>query len=108
MNQFIPAPPQAIMYLCYTEVERLRETEVARWGAIVTCRSCQERNQVRQGKELWASISYLWTYDVYGPVRNTFHAVKSITRASGRGLGPGNQDFLGPVKCHRHRRLWAR
>ncbi len=25
----------------------------------------------------------------------------SITRASGRGLGPGNRDFLGPVKRHR-------
>jgi len=25
----------------------------------------------------------------------------SITRASGRGLGPGNQDFFGPVKWHR-------
>jgi hypothetical protein len=26
---------------------------------------------------------------------------KSLTRASGRGLGPGNRDFLGPVKWHR-------
>jgi hypothetical protein len=25
----------------------------------------------------------------------------SITRASGRGLGPGNREFLGPVKWHR-------
>jgi hypothetical protein len=24
-----------------------------------------------------------------------------ITRASGRGLGPGNRYFLGPVKWHR-------
>jgi hypothetical protein len=42
--------------------------------------------------------SYLWTYDLYGPVRNAFDAGNSITRASGRGLGPGDLDFLGPVK----------
>jgi hypothetical protein len=29
-------------------------------------------------------VSYLWTYDLYGPVRNAFDAGKSITRASGR------------------------
>ncbi len=33
-------------------------------------------------------------------VRNVLDACRSITRASGRGLGPGNQDFLGPVKWH--------
>ncbi len=38
--------------------------------------------------------SYLYTYDVYGPVRNTFVA-------SGMGLGSGNRDFFGPVKWHR-------
>jgi hypothetical protein len=27
-------------------------------------------------------------YDLYGPIRNAFDAGKSITRASGRGLGP--------------------
>jgi hypothetical protein len=43
--------------------------------------------------------SYLRTYDFYGPVCNAFVAGKSITRASGRGLGPGNQDFF--VKWHR-------
>jgi hypothetical protein len=32
---------------------------------------------------------------------NAFDASKSITWASGRGLGPGILDFLGPVKCHR-------
>jgi hypothetical protein len=36
--------------------------------------------------------------DLYGPVRNAFDGDKSIARASGRGLGPGNGDFLGPVK----------
>ncbi len=44
--------------------------------------------------------SYLWTYELYGPVRYAFDAGKSITRASGWGLGPGNRDFLGPVKWH--------
>jgi hypothetical protein len=34
---------------------------------------------------------YIWTFDLYGPVPNAFDADKSITRASGRGLGPGNQ-----------------
>ncbi len=37
-------------------------------------------------------------YDLYGPVRNGFDAGRSITRASGRGLGPGNRDFLGPCE----------
>jgi hypothetical protein len=44
--------------------------------------------------------SYLCTYDSYGPVRNVFDACRSITRASGRGLGPGKmkiESFLGPV-----------
>jgi hypothetical protein len=29
---------------------------------------------------------------------STFDAGKSITRASGTGLGPGNQDFFGPCE----------
>ncbi len=41
--------------------------------------------------------SYLWTYDLRGPVRKAFDKVNSITRASGRGLGPGNRDFLGTI-----------
>ncbi len=44
--------------------------------------------------------SYLWTYDLYGPICNGFDACRSITRASGRGLGPCNWDFLGRVKWH--------
>ncbi len=35
----------------------------------------------------------------------------SITWASGRGLGPGNRKFLGPVKWHRADRrvpFWAK
>ena len=31
--------------------------------------------------------SYLFTCDLYGPVRNVLDACRSITRASGRGLG---------------------
>jgi len=30
-------------------------------------------------------FNYLWTYDLYIPVRNTFDAGKSITRGSGKG-----------------------
>ncbi len=44
--------------------------------------------------------SYLWTYDLYAR-RNDFYEGQTITRASGRGLGPGNRYFLGPVKWHR-------
>jgi hypothetical protein len=43
-------------------------------------------------------ISYLYTYDLYRPVHNVFDACRSITRASRRGLGPGNRELLGPVK----------
>jgi hypothetical protein len=39
--------------------------------------------------------------ELYGPVRDVFDVGRSITRASGKGLGPGNRDFLGPVKRHR-------
>ncbi len=38
------------------------------------------------------------TYDLYSPICNTFDAGKSITRASGRGLSPGNRDFFGPCE----------
>jgi hypothetical protein len=47
-------------------------------------------------------FSNLWAYDLHGPVRNAFDAGKSITRASGRGLGPVNgieplgECYLGP------------
>jgi len=36
--------------------------------------------------------------DLYGPVRNVFDAVRYITWASGRGLGPGNGEFFGPCE----------
>ncbi len=32
------------------------------------------------------NISYLWIFDLYGPVRDAFDAGRFITRASGRGL----------------------
>jgi hypothetical protein len=32
---------------------------------------------------------------IYAPVRNVFDACRYITRASGRGLGRGNLEFLG-------------
>ncbi len=34
-------------------------------------------------------INYLGTYDLYSPVHNVLDACIFITRASGRGLGPG-------------------
>ncbi len=36
-------------------------------------------------------FSYLCTYDIYSPVHNVLDVCISITRASGRGLGPGNR-----------------
>jgi hypothetical protein len=48
--------------------------------------------------------SYLCTYDLYGPLCDVFDARRSITRASGRGLGPGNRYFitlLGPGMAKR-------
>ncbi len=41
---------------------------------------------------------------IYGSVCNGFDAGKSITRASGRGLGPGNRDFFGPCEMASSRR----
>jgi hypothetical protein len=53
------------------------------------------------GGIIYLNINYLCTYDLYGPVRNVFDAGRYIIRASGRGLGPGNWEFLGPVNLHR-------
>ncbi len=41
-------------------------------------------------------INYLCTYDLYSPVHNVLDA--SITRRSGRGLGPGIREFFGPCE----------
>ncbi len=48
---------------------------------------------------------YLCTYDLNGPVRNVFDACRSITRTSGRGLGPGNREFFGPFEMASSRHL---
>jgi hypothetical protein len=42
-------------------------------------------------------INYLCTYDFYSLLHNVLDACISITRGSGRGLGPGILEFLGPV-----------
>jgi hypothetical protein len=55
-------------------------------------------------------ISYLWTYDLYRPICNAFDAGKSITRASERGWGPGNQDCFGPCEMassHQASAIWG-
>jgi hypothetical protein len=56
--------------------------------------NCRNKNTI-------IDFSYLCTYDLHSPVRNVFDACRSIKRASGRGLGPGNGEFLGPVKWPR-------
>jgi hypothetical protein len=44
---------------------------------------------IREVEEVRQIIfSYLWTYDLYGPVRNAFNKGNSITRACGKGVGP--------------------
>ncbi len=43
------------------------------------------------------------TYDVYSPVHNVFDACISLTRGSGRGLGPGILEFFGPQIALAHR-----
>jgi hypothetical protein len=39
--------------------------------------------------------NYLCTYNLYSPLHNVLDACISITRASGRGLGPGILEFFG-------------
>jgi hypothetical protein len=51
-----------------------------------------------------AQSSYICTYDLYSPVNNVLDASISITRASGRGLGPGYREFYGPCEMHRANR----
>jgi hypothetical protein len=49
---------------------------------------------------MYVCISYLCTYDLYGPIRNVFDACRSITRANGRGWALEIDTFLGPVTWH--------
>ncbi len=42
--------------------------------------------------------NYLCSYDLYSSVHNVLNACISITRASGRGLGPGIREFFGPCE----------
>jgi hypothetical protein len=51
-------------------------------------------------------MSYLWTYDLYGPVRNALAAGRYITRASGRGVGPWNREFFGGTVNLNHKTYW--
>ncbi len=65
------------------------------------------RMKMKDEKNFEIYNSYLRTYDLYVPVCNAFDAGKSITRASGRGLGPGNQDFFGPCEMASSRQASA-
>ncbi len=50
-------------------------------------------------QHVWLLIAISYGPMIYtGPVRNAFDAGKSITGASGWGLGPGNRDFFGPCE----------
>ncbi len=42
--------------------------------------------------------NYLCTYDLYSPMHNVLDAFISITRGSGKGLGPGIREFFGPCE----------
>ncbi len=61
----------------------------------IALRDCKQH-----GNSTGEQTSYLWTYDLYGPVSNAFYAGKYITRASGRGWALEMETFLGPVKWH--------
>ncbi len=53
-------------------------------------------------------LNYLCTYDLYSPVHIGLDACISITRTSGRGLGPENWKFFGPCKITSSRRaIWG-
>ncbi len=43
------------------------------------------------------NYNYLCTYDLYSPLHNVLDACISITRGSGRELGPGILEFFGPI-----------
>jgi hypothetical protein len=43
-------------------------------------------------------FSYLFTYDLYGPVRNAFDAGSIHYGGKVGGLVPGNRDFFGPCE----------
>jgi hypothetical protein len=51
----------------------------------------QRANLIREGRKIEVfHYNYLCTYDLYSPMHNVLDACIAITRASGRGLGPGN------------------
>jgi hypothetical protein len=53
---------------------------------------------VEEGGKVVGGNTYLCTYDLHSPVPNVLDACTSITRASGRGLGPGILEFFGPCE----------
>jgi hypothetical protein len=52
----------------------------------------------REGEKPEQRNNYLCTYALYSPVHNVLDACISIMRESGRGLGPGIQEFFGPCE----------
>jgi hypothetical protein len=58
------------------------------------------RKTVSQERKIAESELAIYTYDIYSLVHYVFDACRSITREGRRGLSPGNQNFLGPVKWH--------
>ncbi len=64
-----------------------------------------ERRRAEVVRNVWGKIICILA--IYAPLIYTAPCVMllmraaSITRASGRGLGPGNWEFSGPVKWHR-------
>jgi hypothetical protein len=66
-------------------------------------RSCsvEQEHRIASIKQETNQNNFFCTYDLYGPVYNFSDAGRYIAWASGMGLGPGNGEFLGPVKWHR-------
>ncbi len=82
------------------DTARGRETEpIAQISSRKTLRkSCCPVQQIEQIK----CIITIYAPMIYAaPCIMLLMRAASITRASGRGLGPGNREFLGPWKWHR-------
>ncbi len=76
--------------LCVSIVMTNEQVEALIWPIAISC-VVIHRRKMRQ-------YNYLCTYDLYSPVHNVLDACICITRASGRGLGPGIREFFGPCE----------
>ncbi len=59
------------------------------------------KSRLEMGMRIWIlskKFDIITIYaPIYGPMRNIFDAGRYVMWASGRGLGPGNREFFGPL-----------